>query len=361
MADLDAANVAFQNLRTEADMAYIDGLATVQFEEGRRLNPLTQDLWLDESVAAYRRSFRIAHRITYLAVLAVEYEFQQSLGLRELALAAEVPDDLEAVLQELRSLTAPRSIFGSRPNTRKMVLSLRDDLLVLGNLTDVPQNFHQMTAVERLQNRLVSQSNKIVDASGNYLGTEIRFTISPSGLGALANATEVFSQGLCAERLWSVNASIQGPDGLLVETEGTFTEMTVKKANTFFSQWCVGDPEGQDDLQGASVRPERNLFRDPESPGASFIEAQLSALQGNDSRALIQPSLNVARADFETDAYENGASSQLAGRGLFGEYAIFFPAQAVSQDVGGKQTPGLDLSKVTDVLIRFDYVAAARL
>jgi len=360
LADLDAANVAFSNLRIEADMVYIDGLATVEFEQGRRLNPLTQDLWLDETVASYRRSFRIAHRVTYLAVLAVEYEFQQSLGLRELALAAEVPDDLETVLQELRSLTAARSVFGSRPSTRKMVLSLRDDLLALTDLTGAPANFHEMTAVERLQNRLVAQSNKIFDESGTYLGTEIRFSLSPTGLGAVANSTEVFSQGLCAERLWSVNASILGPDELLVETEGTFTEMTIKKANTFFSQWCLADPDGPD-LQGASVRPERNLFRDPESPGASFIETQLAALKGkNDSRALIQPSLNVAREDFETDAYENGASSQLAGRGLFGEYAIFFPAQAVSQAVGGVQTPGLDLSQVTDVLIRFDYVAAAR-
>ncbi len=361
MEDLDVANVVFANRRARAEQAFDDGLATVAFEQGRRLSPLNQDLWLDEDVRAFDRSFRIARRVTYLSVLAVEYEFQQNIGLGSTVLAAQLPADLTAVLRELRTFTGARSVFGSRPTQRKAILSLRDQLLDLEDRSDVPAGEINMTPTERLQLRLRSPNNAVFAADSTYLGQEITFSLTPGGVGPqFENSSQIFSQDSCAERLWSVNASILGGDELLRGQATTFTDITIKKANTFFSQWC--DDNGNDTpFQLASVRPERNLFRDPESAGASFIESQLSSLVGKSfSKALIQPSLNVERIDFEDDQYENGDSSQLAARGLYGEYTIFFPAQTLSILRNGSQSDGLDLSKVDDVLLRFDYISAAR-
>lgn len=65
---------------------------------------------------------------------------------------------------------------------------------------------------------------------------------------------------------------------------------------------------------------------------------------------------NVDRADFETDDYANGETSELAARGLYGEYALMIPAEVLSRD-GSKK---LVLNEIEDVLLRLDYVSVAR-
>ena len=361
LADLDVANSAYRNLRAQADLAWDQGRADIDSERTRTLHPLSDDTWLDEKVQSFGASWKLAYRVTYLAVRAVEYEFQQSLALRTSALAAEIPSDLENVLRELRTYTGPRSIHGSRPSNKKAILSLRDQLVRLVDRTMLSADELRLSPAERLRLMLTSSKHAVYDKNGVYLGQRVPFTLSPVGFAPEGGTTfEIYSQDSCAERLWSVNASILGGPDMLRGSETTFTNMSVLKANTFSSQWC--DDMGRNrSQQFASVRPERNLFRDPEGGSAGFVDAQLSALVGQtESRALIQPALNVARGEFEDDAYENGDSSQLAARGLYGEYAVFFPAQVLSRVVEGVRTDGLDLSQVDDILLRFDYVAAAR-
>lgn len=65
---------------------------------------------------------------------------------------------------------------------------------------------------------------------------------------------------------------------------------------------------------------------------------------------------NIDRAELSGDDYENGDTSELAGRGLYGSYALFFPAGVLSQDGGF----GLNLNAVEDILLRLDYVSVAR-
>ena len=64
----------------------------------------------------------------------------------------------------------------------------------------------------------------------------------------------------------------------------------------------------------------------------------------------------MTRAQLESDSYFNGSSRELAGRGLYGDYALFIPAESLSRAGGA----GLDLSRLDDVLVRFDYVSVAR-
>jgi hypothetical protein len=64
--------------------------------------------------------------------------------------------------------------------------------------------------------------------------------------------------------------------------------------------------------------------------------------------------LNVPRSELESETYDDGSSRELAGRGVYGEYTLFIPAEVLS--TGG---PGLDLANVDDILLRIDYVSVA--
>lgn len=64
----------------------------------------------------------------------------------------------------------------------------------------------------------------------------------------------------------------------------------------------------------------------------------------------------MARASFEAGEYGQGSTSELATRGLWGEYALFFPASTLKSS----QPDGLDLSRIDDILLRLDYVSVAR-
>ncbi len=359
MLDLEAAGIALGNLKAEAQRAWDDGQATLASETNRTLTPLDTDLWLDERVDAFVSSMRLAKRVTYLAVRAVEYEYQQSLVARATVLRAELPADLEDALRELRTYTGPRTVRGSKPTNKKAVVSLRDAILRVSDQTGLPVDDHRLTPNERLQLALTSPKHAVFGPGGEYLGQQVPFTVSPIGFASEAVSLEIYAQDACAEKLWSVNASLLGTD-LLRGSGATFTNLTVLKANTFFSQWC--DPLDRETvMQAASVRPERNLFRDPVAGSPDFIDAQLAGADSRFSKALIQPSLNVPREQFEDDAFENGDSSQLAARGLYGDYALFFPAQVLSRrQASGEVTSGLDLTKVDDILLRFDYVTVAR-
>ena len=119
--------------------------------------------------------------------------------------------------------------------------------------------------------------------------------------------------------------------------------------NTFASQRCDGD----DPLVVSTVRPSVNLLQDL---GTTTEQNPSPAAVAEYARGLMQPYLNVSRAQLEAAGFSAGATTQLAGRGLYGDYALFIPAAALSVDGG----PGLRLDAVDDILLRFDYVAVAR-
>ena len=61
------------------------------------------------------------------------------------------------------------------------------------------------------------------------------------------------------------------------------------------------------------------------------------------------------------DDFGSGSSSELAGRGLYGAYNLFIPAEATSRRrPDGSCTSGLNLDAVDDILLRVDYVSVAR-
>jgi hypothetical protein len=356
--DVEAAAYLIEELKSSASTYFDEGRAALAAARDRYVAPLSHEQWIDEDVETFLREMRLARRAVYLAVRAVEYETQQSLGGREATLSASNPAALRAVLEDLWTTAATRGVGGHRPTDLKVVLSLRTHLLQLADQSEQPEGWQALSDVERFRLLLQAERHAVYSESGRYLGQRIPFDLAPLGALELGNlhGIPVLAATDCAERLWSVNASILGSEQLFRGDSPSFTRIELLKSNNFYSQWC-NPPAGGPQFQSASVRPSRNLFRDPEY--GTDVGGEAFGVQANkdlESRARIEAYFNVPRAELEKDAYANGETSELAARGLYGSYALFIPADVLALDGGD----GLVLNEVEDILLRLDYVSVAR-
>ncbi len=353
-----------------AQGAFDDGTATLNAAIGRTVHPPDLDPWVNQTVEAFQASMHRARRFVYLAERAVEYEYQASMTARSAVLAAQTPADLQSVVDGLLSYTATNRLNGNSPSNLEAVLSLRQHLLQIQDRSQAPAGEQELTDVQRFRLLLQDPRYAVFDSGGVYQGQQIPFSLVPLGSLKIGNAQgiPVIAGQDCAERIWSTNASVLGDPATLVRgDQSTFTRMDLLKNNTFFSQWCGSPGAGQPAYQQASVRPSVNLFRDPEfgvaTIGTNSIGGDLGVSNETQqySTARMQPRLNVARTDFEAAMYANGETSELAARGLYGEYALFIPAAVMSvPQPDGTYSDGLNLDAVDDVLLRFDYVSVAR-
>ena len=351
--------VAFENLQGSVDGLLSGGLLALETEVERTRSPIDLDFWIDERITSYDRYMRAARRAVYLSVMAVEYEYQFSSAEREAALAAQTPDELARVLSNLRSFTMAGNVGGSNPGELLSVVSLRDHVLQIRDSDELPSGFHQMSREEQFQ-AVLNSPHFAVYEDGDYKGQEIPFQLAPLGQQELGDyqGISLLAGTDCAERLWSANLSLVG-DELYRGDDPSFSRVVLRKRNTFFSQWCDGSLQ-EDPYQLASTRPSRNLFIDPYARNESTTPAT-SAFGGGDeteafSNSRVSAYFNIPRRELETEAYAQGATTELAGRGLYGDYALFFPAETISTDGG----TGLDLEQLEDILVRVDYVSVSR-
>jgi hypothetical protein len=267
--------------------------------------------------------------------------------LRQTILTANHPDALEGSLRELQRELATRAINRRRPEEMSTVISLRDDVLGIGDRTNAAPGERQYTALQTFRSRLWDPKYAVRDKKGNWVGQGIPFNMAP--YGQLKNR--------CAERLWRVTATIQG-DGLSERQPGA--SIALLKRNTFASQWCDGRGDNTPYQVGA-LQPSRNLFR---------ADQNTAPVPGEDqeySVASIYPWFNVRRTDLYKLQYRDGASEELAGRGLHGEYILLFPRELLEGDrlpgpTSGQTSTSLrpekfPLDRVEDVLVRFDYLS----
>ncbi|MDQ3263547.1 MAG: hypothetical protein M3Y59_07805 [Myxococcota bacterium] len=359
--ELSATILQFNNLKVYANAAIHDGLISLETERERAVSPANVDHWLDQNVDLYDQRLRRARRAMYLAVLAVEYEFQFSSNERSQVLSAQTPTQLEDSLNRLRDFVrrgAPPG--GGNPTQLLAVVSLRKNLMQVSDRSKHSDGAHTLGEVERFRRLLLSPRYAVYNEQGVYAGQEIPFSLQPLGSLGLADtgAVPLLSGLSCAERLWSVNATVLG-EGLMQGTDTTLATLQIRKRNTFSSQWCGREAGGAQ--QVASTRPSQNLFVDPFSASTWGQDDLVSVLTNTRedaafSWATVQARLNVDRRALEQVSYLDGQSTALAGRGVFGDYTLFIPAttQSIASSVG------LLLQKVDDVLLRFDYVAAER-
>jgi hypothetical protein len=327
--EADRHIVKLRDMRASLRNVLADGSAAMSREQGRVVPSLSFHYWLDERIDTFHKDFQWAKALTYLAMTAVEYEYQQSMQTRDDIMQATHPDQLADAIRQMEQTQISRTINGRRPEDAKIVRSLATDILGLTALETERPGERTMTALERFQQRLWSPRYAMYDDDGAYLGQGIPFSVEPAA--ELLNA--------CAERVWAVTATVQGDT--LNQTEPG-VPLTVLKRNNFSSQWCSGKSDGTS-LQNSAVQPVSQLFH-PEDRGGD------EAAVNHYTSARVWPWFNVPRSEFYRDAYGEGSSTELAGQGLYGEYVLLFPADGLLRE-------GFPLEKVEDVLLRFDYLS----
>lgn len=330
----ETAIIDLENQRIAAINLVHQARASIAREEGRLVTRYSHHYWLDEAIDSYERDFEHAQRLTFMALRAIEYEFQQSLDLRQDILGAKTPEELQNAIVLLRQEQFTRTLNSRRPEESQLVMSLRDQILRIDDQESDVAGERDWSATESFRDRVMSGTNAVFDDLGNYLGQGIRFDLLPDG--ALEHR--------CGERLWSMTATLQGD---LLDVDAPNTSVFVIRNNSFSSQWCEGHEEEGAAYQTASMLPVGGLFQ-PDNQGGSesFGLSKITAM--------LQPWFNVPRSEFYKESYSEGASEEFAGRGLYGEYTILFPWKGLLED-------GFPLERVEDILIRFDYISVDNL
>lgn len=337
---LEQAWYRYDELSRATERNLAEARSVLRREQGRTLPSIAHHFWTDEKVANYRHSMERARRMTFLAMRAIEFELQQSLGFRSAILSAVRPDELQRIVEELDVERGARTLNGRRPAAGTEVLSLRTDILGLLDNALAPVGERTDSSVSRLQDILTSPEYAVWNGD-EYVGQAIPFSVAESG--ALRHR--------CAERLWRVSATIQGD---ITDIAEPGTHVLLRKNNVFQSQWCDGMGDGSD-YQRASTSHTANLLSDDDMAS--------SANRAEYTTAVLFPWFNVRRSDFYRDAYADGATEELAGRGLYGEYVLLFPYYGMLEPDGtcnpnvqpACADPFRHLRQVEDVLIRFDY------
>ncbi len=366
--DLGAAMLGIRNAQAEADRLIREGRHRLEATEAADRSSLVSDLWQDlwtqtnadhkGKVEAYRQKMRVAHRMTWLLLRAVEYELQltdaQRLALRSSVLRAKNPSELAAVADHLELLIAAGNIAGQPAENRHVEFSLKAHLLQLADRSDLKDGLHTMTPGERFQALLTSPRHAVHDkTTGAYRGQMIPFMIAPMGTLGLGQpgSISLLAGSECAERNWSVSVSLQGAG--LDALPSAYTQVGVMQKNTFYSQKCVAAAGEELPIVSASVRPARNLFVDPVW-GGNYGSA--APADSEYVVALVDAYHNVEWTEFQSPGYGAGGNETLACRGLYGEYGLFISAEKF--DIG--DASGLRLEDLEDIWIRLDYVSVAK-
>ncbi len=361
---MSKALLKIRNAKAEVARLLKEGRYRAGAAETQQRMSLFHDIWKDlwagteasykGKVETYRRKMRLAQRMLYLSVRAVEYELQVPRGtLRRSVLQARTPADMDQIVTQLEAIIGSGNIGGQTPGNRHVEFSLRNTLLQLADRSDLPDGLNTMTDIERFRAILTSPRFAHYDADGVYKGQLIPFSVVPMGTLGIGDPGSValLTGHECAERTWSIALSLQGTG--LTDYNNTHLQLGVLHKNDFYSQWCLPPSDEQGEMQIASVRPSRNLFLDPVW-GGDFGTANPS--DSDYVISLVDSYFNVSWEDFSSPEYTAGSDTALACRGLYGEYAIFIPAQILNIEY----SDGLSLLNVDDIWIRFDYVSAAK-
>ena len=356
---LESGYTAFTTAVEQAESQVNRGIASIATARVNGASTVEADPLIGRDQVRAAATLRLARRATYLAVRAVEYELQQTLGdPRGLVIAATNADVLQGVINTLRSfVNTTGGPNGARPALLTEVFSLRRHLLQLAP-TPVAADPGEHAFTEEQRFRMMLQDPRFeVFEDGEFIGREIPFTIAPLGANDGVRVPIIYNNS-CGERLWSVNMSVVGDTARTFVGASPQATLELRQRNTFFANWCDGRPG----YQVASTRPSKNLFREP-----GVADGQ--ELGGGDeingmADARVQARLDVDPGEFISADYVDGASEELAGRLLFGEYTLFIPAGSIAElDDAGRAIPntsGLLLGGLEDIAIRFDYLSVAR-
>jgi len=340
--DLNARSTKFKDIQSSNRLNLEEGIAVYKREKASPLSSLAHVFWVDEKVEEFKKQFEWSRRLLFLAMRAVEFEFQQSLPFRSKIVAATTPAQLQDVVLGLQQEQAARTINRRRPDEASIVVSLRDDVLSIADRSGDPAGERNWTAADRFRSRLWDDRYAVHDSNGKYLGQGVPFTLGPTGV----------LETRCGERVWRATATMQG-DG--IESSAPGASVLLLKRNTFSSQYCNGKSPRTTTATGATV-PGPQMQVGVVHTAAQLLRpgANVDLSDANEfTAALLYPWFNVRKTDFYKTGFRDGASEELAGRGLYGDYVLLFPKQVLED--------GFALDKVEDVLLRLDYLSVDNL
>ncbi|MBJ6760056.1 hypothetical protein JGU66_04720 [Myxococcaceae bacterium JPH2] len=335
VTDTQSALMTLQNLERTVRQRLGEGWAVVAQEEARQVPGFTHTFWLDQEILQARAAFTWAKRVAYLLALSLEYETQQSQGVRQQIAAASGPDQLTSALSLLDKVHLDQTLDGRLVEKHYYVLRLRDQLLGMKDRLSAPEGERAWDARTRLKHRLLAPESAIYDQKGSYLGQGVRFVMphEPPGF-----------PDRCAERMWGV-AVFLSADNL----SGGWNSLNpiplrLRKRNTFQSHWCSAETSS-DDFQTRAARPSLRLG----SVGVNGVGEENQFTPADINAYLDDTHL----ADFKEGGSIAQSSFELKGRGLYGEYELIFPWKALLQN-------GFPLEKVNDVYLRFEVLSVAK-
>ena len=333
--DLVRALARFQEMKREVTTLVAAGRRAVDRERNTDLPRFAHDHWLDERIDRFENEFRWAKRTVFLLAKAVEYEKQTPLTDRAPGMAilrAQTPVELSQSLIGLEAILGDRSLAGQTPNTAPLHVPLCRYLAAPVGVD--PRSSQVSCDVENFQRMLADPAHAVYDGDGMYQGQALPFSLMPFGAHIGSEA---------GERVWSVSARIDGnANGFGF---GNYTWLWLLKKNTFFSQWADGAAAHVSDMQIGTSRPCHNLFLEAGAYMPSTPPPTCDA--SGHTRAALQTPFGQFGNAFWNDNNYSPASTELRGRGLYGDYALFIPAAEISA--------GLLLDRIWDIYLRFSY------
>ena len=336
--EVSAQLYQFRSMQGNVDAAIDEGLASVGFEQSLNVLPSNADYWLDSNVDGFQLDMRRARRALYLGILGVEYEFQMTSAERGNVLAAQSSEDLSAVLGRVRDgVRRGAPAGGGNPTELRSVLSLKNNVLQLGDRTDASA---RLAAAE--SNRPfppVSSCRASTRCTTRTARTPARKFPSRWPRSATAvSPTRRASRSSAGSRA----PSDSGPSTRSSSVRAPWSRPTAASPRSN----CASAIRSR--ASGAPRRPRRRCRsprrgREPtcsstHSAASSWTnDATLASLTSTAetnafSYATIEARLGIDRKTFESDPYTDGASTALAGRGAFGEYTLFIPSLLAQRD-----------------------------
>jgi hypothetical protein len=326
-ARFSASAIGFDNARREADHIVLEAPAAMDRENSRPSIPFSFHYWLDERISTYERLFERAKRYTYIGLRATEYDLQRTYKTvqtgkpeRGAVLAATHPQQLLDQLALMRQETGTRKVNGRSPALKWTTMDLGERLWGLPVSSPLVGLY------------LSAYLRSVYSVEGEYMGRGLRFTLVPR------DRHDPPAQR-CAERIWRVAV---GSARIPTDNSGDMIAKVLKR-NVFASRKCKGDGR---ELQTAIWRPATNLL-----------------VGGGDSSTYEDPvtetpaDVPLVRLDVgdALDHFRNSAtpppesSSELALQGLYGDYILLFPPNALAG--------GLAPHTLYDLNIRFDQIS----
>jgi hypothetical protein len=341
-ADLETALRHAASLQNHTAAVVAQARQAVEREVNRTVPRFAFHYWAQENLQIYQRMLQRARRMTYLFVRAVEHDLQRNFDRTDqttrTVLGASHPMELNMVVNDKVANVLNHGWGLLSPERGHVAISLCRDVMKLPQRNG-ETDCNGPSSKQQFRSILLAPGNALRDEGGKYLGQVFQF-----GLDHALAATPSRGPGVgnrCAENVSYVTARFGDANLSLLPIE-------IHKRESFYARTCqdrVGELGSM--IQEGRLRTANNLLLEGAASqfgvDREWTSAAVNALKETGPTDPI----------YISDAVAANSKPTLAGRGLYGDYRMVIPPNAVSAVMND---PALD-----DIIIRFDYVSVANI